>query len=411
MADKKITRAGSTYTDPRTGKQITRRAHDATVHAADTPPGTDPADLKALGDPYDSTDDGLGYRTCGNCQHFYAKPGSDYCSNCLLTHETWAPDAGCGDLGCTHSHEAPTVTHDATDVVDGITHTNPDGTQVQIAHTATVDPTCYIGPNAKVLNHAHVLDGARLEGDAVVGGECRISGPKTVVRDAVVTDRASVHQSTVTSGARVDGDASVVASNVSGKNTVVSNHAIVDTATLDDGVWVGDRAFVHQAKITEGAEVGGDARVLNGSTVTRFARISGRSSLTDTTVDRGVVDGGDLHRTLVENHGSVRCDANGATPLLMRCRVFGQGQVVGEVRAHDSDVAGAVRGRSTVHQSVVTSGVAVVSSRVHGAHLSTDSVDDPLTVRFAEVRGLTVTGHGRIERRITGTGQVTWPPT
>lgn len=56
MATKKITRAGATYINPVTGKPIVRRAHTATVHVTDTPPGTDPAAIKALGDPYDSGD-------------------------------------------------------------------------------------------------------------------------------------------------------------------------------------------------------------------------------------------------------------------------------------------------------------------------------------------------------------------
>lgn len=45
------------------------------------------------------------HETCKRCDRWYVSADSDYCSHCLETHPAWAPELGCGDLGCTRSHE------------------------------------------------------------------------------------------------------------------------------------------------------------------------------------------------------------------------------------------------------------------------------------------------------------------
>jgi hypothetical protein len=50
------------------------------------------------------------HETCRRCERYYNTADSDYCTECLETHPFWAPELGCGDLGCTRSHD-DTTTH------------------------------------------------------------------------------------------------------------------------------------------------------------------------------------------------------------------------------------------------------------------------------------------------------------
>ena len=43
---------------------------------------------------------------CIRCQRWYVNSGTEHCITCLDDHPTWAPDLGCGDLGCDRPHAA-----------------------------------------------------------------------------------------------------------------------------------------------------------------------------------------------------------------------------------------------------------------------------------------------------------------
>lgn len=71
----------------------------------------------------------------------------------------------------------------------GSRHPNGGGWK---ADTATVHATAYIGPNARVLGSAKVLDGARIEDFAVIAGNAEVRDHAVVSGHAVVRDEARV---------------------------------------------------------------------------------------------------------------------------------------------------------------------------------------------------------------------------
>lgn len=87
-------------------------------------------------------------------------------------------------------------------------HRNPDGSVGGwVADTATVEPTAYVGADAKVYGNATVLDDAVLSGRATVSGNATVSGRARVAGDAQVSSSAWVSGRAVVYGnARVGGD-------------------------------------------------------------------------------------------------------------------------------------------------------------------------------------------------------------
>jgi len=82
------------------------------------------------------------------------------------------------------------------DVCFAAPHINPDGSiGGWVAETALVEPTCWLDPDAEVLEYAQVRDGARILGCAVISGFAVVAG-KAIVNDwALVTEAAIVQGS------------------------------------------------------------------------------------------------------------------------------------------------------------------------------------------------------------------------
>ena len=76
----------------------------------------------------------------------------------------------------------------------GTRHPNGGGF---VASTAKVDPSVYVGPDAKVLGYATVSGNAVIDGHAVVTGSARVSGNAVVKGHAVVAENAVVKDNAI----------------------------------------------------------------------------------------------------------------------------------------------------------------------------------------------------------------------
>lgn len=115
----------------------------------------------------------------------------------------------------------------------GTIHPNGGGWK---ANTATVHPTAYLGPNARVLGSAQIRDHARIEDYAVVA------------ENAIVRDQA-----------------------------VVSGYAVVR----------GSARINHRTRVRDRAVVGSSVQLRDNAMATEYARPDGSLSLSDDTIARG----------------------------------------------------------------------------------------------------------------------------
>ena len=91
------------------------------------------------------------------------------------------------------------------DVCFASPHKNPDGTKGGwVAETALAEPTCWIGPEAEILEYAQVRGRAKILGNAV------ISGFATVADDAIVNDWALVTEAATVKGTAYIGNGAVI---------------------------------------------------------------------------------------------------------------------------------------------------------------------------------------------------------
>jgi carbonic anhydrase/acetyltransferase-like protein (isoleucine patch superfamily) len=112
-----------------------------------------------------------------------------------------------------------------------------------VADTATVEPSVFVGPDAKVCDFAQVSGGARLSGHAVV------------MDRAVVCDNALIIDAVVMEGATVSGDSRVT-----------------DGAVVKDAAWISGFATAHGPCV-----IGGNSRVRDYGVVSGIAAISGNN--------------------------------------------------------------------------------------------------------------------------------------
>ncbi len=81
-----------------------------------------------------------------------------------------------------------------TAAAHGSRHSNGGGF---VASTAKVDPSVYVGPDAKVLGYAVVSGNAVIDGHAVVSGSAKVSGNAVVKGHAVVAENAVVKDNAI----------------------------------------------------------------------------------------------------------------------------------------------------------------------------------------------------------------------
>ena len=140
---------------------------------------------------------------------------------------------------------------DITRMAQGSIHPNGGGF---VASTAKVDPTVYVGKNAKVLGYAAVTGNAVIDGHAVVTGNAKVSGSAVVNGHAVVAENAVV-----------------------GDNAVISDYAgVMGQAVISDNARVIESGLVFNKYTVSGnATVKGVAYCLNNGSATGQAMPDG----------------------------------------------------------------------------------------------------------------------------------------
>lgn len=145
----------------------------------------------------------------------------------------------------------------------GAAHSNGGG---WVASTASVAASVYVGPNAKVLDHATLTGNARIEDFAIVKGYATVSD------NAVVKENAMVYGDAAISGnATISGEARVLNSAKVMGNAFVTDNAFVQSATISDNAIVCGNVYMPwytTYTINGTAVVGGDIDSYSDATQT-----------------------------------------------------------------------------------------------------------------------------------------------
>lgn len=95
---------------------------------------------------------------------------------------------------------------DAAVEIDGVKYRHHQNGGGLVAETATVDPTAFVGAQARVSGHAQVLDAARIEDCAHVSGNARVTVRAKVCGTSIVSDQAQISGSIEIHDLAVRGD-------------------------------------------------------------------------------------------------------------------------------------------------------------------------------------------------------------
>ena len=126
-----------------------------------------------------------------------------------------------------------------------------------MADTAAVDASVYVGPEARVLETAEVVENARLEGRATVS-ECARVGGQAVVKDhALVTGHAQVYgAATIYGSAQVEGGQIYGQAEVGGITWIVGEtHVYENAKVVSNNI---ERPLRSDARIYGSAQLLGD---------------------------------------------------------------------------------------------------------------------------------------------------------
>ena len=151
----------------------------------------------------------------------------------------------------------------------------------------------YIGPNAKVYDHAQVFGWARIKGHAQVFGEAKVYGWSTVTDHAKVFGRSKVYgwtwvsvRAQVFDDAQVYGEARVYDSAKIGgfaeifqKARVSGNARVAGTSKVHGKAWIdGDVYITGKSRVYGESRVSQDAKVAD-SVITGWVRIYGSAHI------------------------------------------------------------------------------------------------------------------------------------
>ena len=154
----------------------------------------------------------------------------------------------------------------------GSAHPNGGGF---VADSASVEKTVYVGPLASVCDRATISDKASIYGQAIVFGDANISDQVRVLGNARVFGKATVSgKATVFGEAKIFGKATVT-----DRSWVVDEALVYGSATVDGRSFISmnarvfGRATVSDAKVSNTAQVYGTARILEGAQIRGRARV------------------------------------------------------------------------------------------------------------------------------------------
>lgn len=167
-----------------------------------------------------------------------------------------------------HCNGAPTTVHE-----------NGGG---EVALSASVEASVYVGPNASVCEYATVTgntqigDNARVFGYARIGNGTVISGNAQVYGNAVISSTSTTQFVTVTENASIFGNAIVAeVATIKGDSKIFENARVSGTAQVDNSVQIFGNASVSESvQIKDSAKIHGVA-VLNRDVIS----VSGSSDV------------------------------------------------------------------------------------------------------------------------------------
>jgi UDP-2-acetamido-3-amino-2,3-dideoxy-glucuronate N-acetyltransferase len=138
-----------------------------------------------------------------------------------------------------------------------------DGTSIEVHPTACVDAPCTIGKGTRIWHFSHVMTGARIGEDCVLGQNVFVAG------GAVIGDRVRIQNNvSVYAGVVVEDDVflgpSCVLTNVSNPRAEISRHGAFESTRIRRGATIGANAT-----IVCGVTIGRHAFVAAGAVVTR----------------------------------------------------------------------------------------------------------------------------------------------
>ncbi len=157
---------------------------------------------------------------------------------------------------------------------------------LSIHPTATVSPEARLGPGTKIWHHAHVMAGARLGADCVLGHASFI-GPNVVVGDRCrIQNHVSLFDGVVLEDEVFVGP-SAVFTNVKNPRAAVSRHDEFRKTT-----------------VRRGATIGANATILPGITLGRWCFVAAGATVTHDVPDYALVVGTPARRVgWMSRHG------------------------------------------------------------------------------------------------------------
>ncbi len=188
---------------------------------------------------------------------------------------------------------------------------------VKVHESACVDEPCAIGPGTKIWHFSHVLSGARLGRNCVLGQNCHIANDVVLGDNVKIQNNVSVYTGTVVEDDVFLGP-SCVLTNVTNPRSQVNRHSLYEKTLL-----------------RRGATVGANATIVCGITLGRYCFVAAGSVVVKDVPDYALVMGNPArfkgwmsrhgHRLLGTGpDGAMRCPESGlryqeAAPGVLRC--------------------------------------------------------------------------------------------
>lgn len=175
---------------------------------------------------------------------------------------------------------------------------------VKVHESAYVDEPCGIGAGTKIWHFSHVLGGARVGRDCILGQNCHIANDVVMGNNVKIQNNVSVYTGTVIEDDVFLGP-SCVLTNVTNPRSQVNRHSLYE-----------------RTLVRRGATVGANATIVCGITLGRYCFIAAGSVVTADVPDYALVMGNPARQKgWMSRHGH-RLGAPGPDGV-MRCRESG----------------------------------------------------------------------------------------
>ena len=115
--------------------------------------------------------------------------------------------------------------------------------EVKVHESACVDEPCEIGPGTKIWHFSHILSGARIGRDCILGQNCHIANDVVMGSNVKLQNNVSVYTGTVIEDDVFLGP-SCVLTNVTNPRSQVNRHSLYEKTLLRRGATVGANATI-----------------------------------------------------------------------------------------------------------------------------------------------------------------------